>query len=131
MKLFQILPTMNKILRINEQRWKNTHRWIISTKEASIILEIYPKPRGDERIKAYIWALWVNPSSRKKGIATELLRKAEEIAKAQKEPFVWIEWDKEDSDRFVLDWYRRLGYDEIAIETFNVLLRKALTSEQK
>ena len=122
---------MNRKLRINEQRWKNTHRWIISTKDASIQLEIYPKPRGDERIKAYIWALYVEPSSRKKGIATELLRKAEEIAKAQGEPFVWLEWDKADSEQFVLDWYMRQGYDKVTFETFSVLLRKALYSEQK
>lgn len=122
---------IDRTLRIHEQKWSNTHRWIISTEEASIQLEIYPEPRGEDKIKAYIWALWVAPSARKKGIATELLSKAEEIAKAQGEPFVWLEWDDADSDRFVLEWYQRNGYEEVAFGTHNVLLRKALTSEQK
>lgn len=122
---------MNRKLRINEQEWTNTHRWVISTDDASVQLEIYPKPRGEYKIKAYIWALWVDASSRKKGIATALLQKAEEIATAQGEPFVWLEWDGTDSDHFVLDWYQRHGYNDVAFGAQNVLLRKTLTPEQK
>lgn len=114
-------------MRVNEQKWRNTHRWVISTDEASIQLEIYPEPRGDDRVKAYIWALWVEPTARKKGTATALLRKAEEIAKAQGEPFVWLEWEDADSDRFVLEWYQRNGYEEVAFGQHNSLLRKALS----
>lgn len=114
-------------MRINEQKWSNTHRWVITTEEASIQLEIYPEPCGEEKIKAYIWALWVNPEARKGGIATELLHRAEAIAKAEGESSVWLEWDDADSDRFVLDWYLRNGYDEVAFGTHNVLLRKVLT----
>ena len=119
---------MNDKMRINEQKWRNTHRWVISTDEASIQLEIYPEPRGDERIKAYIWALWVDPCSRRRGLATELLHKAEEIASAEGERYVWLEWDKADSDPFVLDWYQRQGYDEVAFGPGNSLLRKHLPS---
>lgn len=113
-------------MRVNEQKWRNTHRWVISTDEASIQLEIYPEPRGDDRVKAYIWALWVDPHFRGKGIATELLHKAEEIAKAEGEPYVWLDYNKADSDQFVLDWYKRQGYDEVSFGSTDALLRKAL-----
>lgn len=116
-------------MRINEQRWSKTHRWVISTEEASIQLEIYPTPQGDDRVKAYIWALWVDPQHRGKGIATQLLHKAEEIAKAEGEPYVWLDWDKRDSDRYVIDWYIRQGYDEVSFGTNNSLLRKSLTPQ--
>lgn len=115
------------MMRVNEQKWRKAHRWVISTDEASIQLEIYPEPRGDDRVKAYIWALWVEPHARKKGIATELLHKAEEIAAAEGEPFVWLDWDKEDSDSYVLNWYIQQGYQEVAFGAHNALLRKQLT----
>lgn len=118
--------------RIYEQKWSKTHRWIISTEGASIQLEIYPHPQGSDGVKCYIWALWVDPEYRKKGIATQLLRKAEEIATEQGEPLVWLDWDKKDSGQFVLDWYARNGYSEVAFGKDIALLRKTLKpAEQK
>lgn len=122
---------MSQELRINEQKWSRTHRWIISTESGSIQLEIYPEPRGKDKVKVYIWALWVDESARRKGLASTLLRKAEEIAKSQGEPYVWLEWEKADSEYFVIEWYQRQGYDEVVFGPNNSLLRKSLMPTEK
>lgn len=111
--------------RIHEQHWHTASRWIISVEGASVQLDIFPEPIHDG-IKALIWALWVDPGYRRKGLAKALLQKAEEIAKALNEPFVWLEWDSHDTGRDILQWYLRSGYNDIAFSNTKVLLKKEL-----
>lgn len=112
-------------IRILEQSWHSCRRWIIATEGASVQLEIYPKPYS-EGVKAYIWAFFVEPEFRGKGIGTQLLKAAEDIAAKEGEPAVWLEWDRRDTPQWTLEWYLRNGYTEVSFGNDKVLLKKKL-----
>lgn len=114
---------------IHIQHWPHTRRWIITAEGGSVQLELYREPRQPYDVKAFIWGLWVEPEHRRKGIATALLDIAEDIARREGEPAVWLEWSRQDDTiPEILDWYLRRDYRDIAFSGNgdSVLLKKDL-----
>jgi GNAT superfamily N-acetyltransferase len=77
---------------------------------------------------AWIWDLWTDPTDRKQGMASMILHNLEAIAKREGHQSVFIEWELKNSERWVLDWYFRRGYEEREFDTHGtyVLLEKRL-----
>jgi ribosomal protein S18 acetylase RimI-like enzyme len=112
------------------QNWHDQTRVILFTKNASVQLELYTQPRGDYGVTAYIWALWVNPSFRRRGHATALLYRAEKIARENNRKEVYLEWAAKDTPVDILQWYNRRGYQEVEFDDDKVLLKKDLTKNK-
>ncbi len=60
---------------------------------------------------AWILNLWIDPVVRKKGMASMILHNLEAIAKREGHKSVFFEWELKYSERWVLDWYERMGYE--------------------
>ena len=58
----------------------------------------------------HLYALYVDTACREQGVATKLLQSAEQQAKLNGVQVIGIEYDKEESESFVMDWYLRKGY---------------------
>lgn len=96
-------------MQVQEQTWHDFTRYLIYTDGASVQLELYPDASYDTTT-AYIYALWVDEPLRRKGLATALMDKAEEIAREECHKAVVLYWDKEATPKHVFDWYTRRGY---------------------
>lgn len=72
---------------------------------------------------ALIYALWVDVVYRRNGVAQRLLQLAEQQAKLNGVKKIGLEFDKDESDRFVLDWYLRSGYKPFDKKS-NLLIKK-------
>lgn len=66
---------------------------------------------------AFIWALFVDGCARKMGIARKMMREAETLCIMEKCTTVGLRWDDRESEPWVLDWYKRKGYEEIRVES--------------
>lgn len=104
-------------MHVQEQKWHYGRRFLITTEGASVHLEIYDEPLDEYQVQAYIGALWVEEPYRKKGLARKLLRKAEEIAKAEGMDAVFLEWRKVCTLKEIAQWYEREGYNDIAFDS--------------
>jgi ribosomal protein S18 acetylase RimI-like enzyme len=60
---------------------------------------------------AWIWDLWTDPVDRNKGMASMVLHNLEAIAKRDGHKSVFLEWELKNSERWVLEWYERRGYE--------------------
>jgi ribosomal protein S18 acetylase RimI-like enzyme len=60
---------------------------------------------------AWIWDLWTDPVDRNKGMASMVLHNLEAIAKREGHKSVFLEWELKNSERWVLEWYERIGYE--------------------
>lgn len=98
---------------IQYQKWKDEVRILITDEQnfGSVQISI---PCYDCKITgkadALIYALYVDTACRRKGVAKHLLQLAEQQAKLNGVQVIGIEFDKEESESFVLDWYLRKGY---------------------
>ena len=72
---------------------------------------------------ALIYALWVDVVYRRNGVAQRLLQLAEQQAKLNEVKKIGLEFDKDESDSFVLDWYLRSGY-KLFDKKSNLLIKK-------
>ena len=102
---------------IQYQKWKNEIRILITDEQnyGSVQVSI---PCYDSKISgkadALIYALYVDSGCRERGVATKLLQSAERQAKLNGVQTIGIEFDKEESESFVLDWYFRSGYKPVS-----------------
>lgn len=121
-----------KSKRVIHQQWYQEHRILIvnGLRYGSVQVSIPDKNADDNRIDgkadALIYALWVDEPYRKQGVARELLEKAEREAKQMGCKTVCLEWDRRESDEWVLRWYERLGYNEKEFGRHSSLLVKEL-----
>lgn len=98
---------------IQYQKWKDEIRILITDEQnyGSVQVSI---PCYDSKISgkadALIYALYVDPAHRKQGVAKQLLQLAEQQAKLSGVKIIGIEFDKEESESFVLNWYLKNGY---------------------
>ena len=98
---------------IQRQIWKDEIRILITDEQnhGSVQISI---PRYECNISgkadALIYALYVDSRYRREGIATKLLRLAERQIKLNGLQIAGIEFDKEESESFVLAWYLKNGY---------------------
>ena len=59
---------------------------------------------------ATVMAIGVKPEYRKQGIATSLMKKMEEICRAQEETVEWITLEVRESNEEAIALYKKLGY---------------------
>lgn len=99
-------------LTVQKQDWGDLVRYMVTCKGGSVIVELHQEPvlAG---CRAYLWNLWVEKPYRRNGLATRLLKKAEEIILEcgyDSLSLVW-EWP---TPHWVFDWYQRNGFEERA-----------------
>lgn len=121
------------MINIQKQSWRNLTRYILFAENGSAQLEIYKTPHRNGAVSAYFWALWVEPMYRRRGIARQLLRNAERLARIEGQKILWLEWRFDDAvwpdenhSRNILAWYERLGYKKIDFSDDYALLQKKL-----
>lgn len=91
------------------QKWSEYTRYLIADTCGSVQIEMY-----DEEQRwggtAWIYALWVNEDSRRHGVATALLKRAEDVAREAGHKSVFLEWEEHNTPQGVLEFYLRSGY---------------------
>ena len=98
---------------IQQQIWKDEIRILITDEQnhGSVQISI---PRYECNISgkadALIYALYVDTAYRKQGVAKYLLQLAEQQARLEDIQVIGLEFDKEESENFVLKWYLKNGY---------------------
>ena len=111
---------------IQKQTWKDEIRILITDEEnlGSVQISI-PLYAGDifGKADALIYALFVDNNHRKCGVAKHLLQLAEQQAKLNGVNIIGLEFNKDESDSFVLDWYLRSGYKPFD-EKSNLLIKE-------
>lgn len=98
---------------IQYQNWKDEIRILITDEQnhGSVQVSIpsyVSKISG--KADALIYALYVDTAYRRKGVAKQLLKLAEQQAKLSGIRIIGIEFNKEESESFVLNWYLKNGY---------------------
>ena len=95
---------------IQKQTWKDEIRILITDEEnhgsVQISIPLYVSDIFG-KADALIYALWVDVVYRRNGVAQRLLQLAEQQAKLNGVKTIGLEFVKDESDRFVLDWYLR------------------------
>ena len=102
---------------IQKQTWKDDIRILITDEEnhgsVQISIPLYVSDIFG-KADALIYALFVDNNHRRHGVAQNLLQLAEQQAKLNGVKVIGIEFDKEESESFVLDWYFRSGYKPVS-----------------
>ena len=100
---------------IQKQTWNDEIRILITDEEnhgsVQISIPLYVSDIFG-KADALIYALWVDVVHRRQGVAQHLLQIAEQQAKLNGVNTIGLEFNKDESDRFVLDWYLRSGYKQ-------------------
>ena len=111
---------------IQKQTWKDEIRILITDEEnlgsVQISIPLYVSDIFG-KADALIYALWVDVVHRRNGVAKSLLQLAEQQAKLNGVKVIGLEFVKEESDEFVLDWYLRSGY-KLFDKKSNLLIKK-------
>ena len=98
---------------IQKQTWKDEIRILITDEEhlGSVQMSI-PLYVSDifGKADALIYSLFVDKNHRRNGVAQHLLQLVEQQARLNGVKTIGLKFNKEESDRFVLDWYLRSGY---------------------
>ena len=111
---------------IQYQKWKDEIRILITDEQnyGSVQVSI---PCYDSKISgkadALIYSLYVDSGCRERGVATKLLQSAERQAKLNGVQTIGIEFDKDESESFVLKWYLKNGYKPFDKES-NLLIKE-------
>jgi ribosomal protein S18 acetylase RimI-like enzyme len=94
------------------QHWNNKDIILLMYKDgsASAQMHLYPEVQNFGGT-AWIWDLWTDPVDRNKGMASMVLHNLEAIAKREGHKSVFLEWELKNSERWVLEWYERRGYE--------------------
>lgn len=109
------------------QDWYHVHRYLISEVlmrhvYGTLHLDI-PKQHEKENdpfwkdCDAFLWALFVDGIVRNTGLAKKMMREAETLCLTAGCRTVGLRWDDRESESWVLDWYKRIGYEEIRVES--------------
>ena len=109
------------------QDWYHVRRYLISE---VLRLDVYgtlhldiPKQHEKENdpfwkdCDAFLWALFVDGIVRNTGLAKKMMREAETLCVMSGCRTVGLRWDDRESEPWVLDWYERIGYKEIRVES--------------
>lgn len=109
---------------IQRQEWKDEVRILIIDNYGSVQLSIpfyHNKLTG--KADALIHTLYVDTKHRRQGIAKRLLQLAEQQAKLNHVKIVGLEFDRRDTESFVLDFYLKNGYKPFN-RTSKLLIKK-------
>ena len=109
------------------QDWYHVRRYLISE---VMMLDVYgtlhldiPKQHEKENdtfwkdCDAFLWALFVDGIARNNGLAKKMMREAETLCLMAGCRTVGLRWDDRESESWVLDWCKRIGYKEIRVES--------------
>ena len=109
------------------QDWYHVRRYLISE---VMMLDVYgtlhldiPKQHEKENdpfwkdCDAFLWALFVDGIARNTGLAKKMMREAETLCLMAGCRTVGLRWDDRESESWVLDWYERIGYKKIRVES--------------
>ena len=111
---------------IQKQTWKDEIRILITDEEnlgsVQISIPLYVSDIFG-KADALIYALWVDVVHRRQGVAQHLLQLAEQQTKLNGVNIIGLEFNKDESDSFVLDWYLRSGYKPFD-EKSNLLIKE-------
>ena len=111
---------------IQKQTWKDEIRMLITDEEhlgsVQISIPLYVSDIFG-KADALIYSLFVDKNHRRNGVAQHLLQLAEQQAKLNGVKTIGLKFNKEESDRFVLDWYLRSGYKPFNKKS-NLLIKK-------
>ena len=98
---------------IQKQIWKDEIRILITDEEhlgsVQISIPLYVSDIFG-KADALIYSLFVDKNHRRNGVAQHLLQLVEQQARLNGVKTIGLKFNKEESDRFVLDWYLRSGY---------------------
>lgn len=111
---------------IQKQTWKDGIRILITDEENLSSVQIFiPLYVSDlfGKADALIYALFVDNNHRRKGVAQHLLQLAEQQAKLNGTKVIGLEFVKEESESFVLEWYLKNGYKPFSKES-NLLIKE-------
>lgn len=111
---------------IQKQTWKDEIRILITDEEnhgsVQISIPLYVSDIFG-KADALIHTLFVDDTHRRCGVAKHLLQLAEQQAKLNGVKTIGLEYNKDESDSFVLDWYLRSGYKPFNKES-NLLIKE-------
>ena len=111
---------------IQKQTWKDEIRILITDEEhlgsVQISIPLYVSDIFG-KADALIYALWVDVVYRRNGVAQNLLQLAEQQAKLNGVKVIGIEFDKDESESFVLKWYLKNGYKPFGKKS-NLLIKE-------
>lgn len=95
---------------------------------ASVQVEVFNQQelKDEYRADALIYALYVDEPNRKRGIGKGLLQQAEQLARKNHCRVVALEFYKDETPRWTLEWYLRQGYNKTRSEDGYALLVKDL-----
>lgn len=98
---------------IQKQTWKDEIRILITDEQnhGSVQISI-PLYVSDifSKADALVYALFVDDTHRRCGVAKRLLQLAEHQAKLNGVKIIGLEFNKDESEDFVLNWYIKNGY---------------------
>ena len=120
---------IDKSFRISYQwqTWYHVNRVLISmvlyrNVYGSCQLDM-PKPHEKETepfwqdCDVFLYALYVDTYARNHSIAKNMLAAAESVCQYEDCKTIGLRWDDRESESWVLDWYKRMGYEEIRVES--------------
>lgn len=105
---------------IQKQTWKDEIRILITDEKNHGSVQIFiPLYVSDifGKADALIYALFVDDTHRRRGVAKHLLQLAEQQAKLNGIKTIGLHFIKEESESFVLDWYLNSGYKPFSKES--------------
>ena len=110
---------------IQKQIWKDEVRILITDEEnlgsVQISIPLYASNIFG-KADALIYALFVDNNHRRNGVAKSLLQLAEQQAKLNGVKIIGLEFNKDESEKFVLNWYLNNGYKPFSKES-NLLIK--------
>lgn len=115
-------------MMIQIQDWESSQKIIIvdEINHGTVQVEIpKPGPYKDEYYQyadCAIYNLWIDEKYRKRGTARLLMETAEREAKKLGCKSAQLGWNDKDTEVFVLEWYKRLGYHVKASSENDLLL---------
>lgn len=111
---------------IQKQTWKDEIRILITDEEnlgsVQISIPLYVSDIFG-KADALIYALFVDNNHRRCGVAKRLLQLAEQQAMLNGVKTIGLEFNKEESESFVLEWYLNNGYKPFS-KGSNLLIKK-------
>lgn len=118
-------------MRIEHYRteWQDTDNYIfLACSYGHIVgcLEMTKFKKGEDEGKAYVWNLHIDKPHRKQGYANQLMKEAITTAKDSGCTNIIVDWERQDSPQWVLDWYVRLGFNEKSFGRGGCTLEKKL-----
>lgn len=104
---------------IQHQHWKESIRILITDEQhhgsvQAFIPNLNEDKPLDGEADALIYSLWVDEAHRGREVAKHLMEAVERELKRCGISTVAISWDGRDSPRWVLHWYKKLGFEEKA-----------------